>query len=183
MKANKGEWSEFYAFLKILQQRKLPAADKNLKAIANKFFIFKKIFKRNKPESNIIFDLTSDNIIIKDKHGYLIKELNNLNLNDSIKQLYHYISSSKETTFSIPIAEELLGKLMLDGFKATNFDKADIEAVIYDRVSEKDEMLGFSIKSMIGCSSTLLNAGETTNFVYKVSRLSDDLINTINSIN
>lgn len=33
MKANKGEWSELYAFLKILEDKKLFAADKNLEII------------------------------------------------------------------------------------------------------------------------------------------------------
>jgi len=40
---NKGEWSEFYAFLKILEERKLFAADKNLEIIDDKFFVFHKI--------------------------------------------------------------------------------------------------------------------------------------------
>ena len=42
-KANKGEWSEFYAFLKLLDEKKLFAADKNLEIIQGKFFVFKKI--------------------------------------------------------------------------------------------------------------------------------------------
>ncbi|HDZ85701.1 MAG TPA: HpaII family restriction endonuclease, partial [Candidatus Moranbacteria bacterium] len=36
---NKGEWSELYAFLKILAERKIFAADKNLEIIDGKFFV------------------------------------------------------------------------------------------------------------------------------------------------
>ncbi len=45
MKANKGEWSEFYAFLKILSDKQIPAADKNLEVIKDKFFVFQKVFR------------------------------------------------------------------------------------------------------------------------------------------
>jgi len=43
MKANKGEWSEFYAFLKILEDKKVFAADKNLEIIPDKYFVFHRI--------------------------------------------------------------------------------------------------------------------------------------------
>ena len=45
--------------------------------------------------------------------------------------------------------------------------------------------LGFSIKSQLGDASMLLNAGRTTNFIYKVSQtvLSLEQITEINSIN
>jgi len=39
MKANKGEWSEFYAFLKILEDKKLFAANKNFEIITDEFFL------------------------------------------------------------------------------------------------------------------------------------------------
>jgi hypothetical protein len=43
-------------------------------------------------------------------------------------------------------------------------------------------VVGFSIKSEVGNAPTLLNAGETTNFVYKVTGISDNQMNEINSI-
>ncbi len=55
MKANKGEWSEFYAFLKILEDKKLFAADKNLEIIPDKYFVFHRIFRNetNQEQKNI----------------------------------------------------------------------------------------------------------------------------------
>lgn len=49
---------------------------------------------------------------------------------------------------------------------------------------EKSKNLGFSIKSQLGSPSTLLNAGKTTNFIYKINgaKLSEDKIREINSI-
>lgn len=58
IKANKGEWSEFYAFLKILEDKKLFAADKNLEIIPDKYFIFQKVFRVENGQEQKIFDIT-----------------------------------------------------------------------------------------------------------------------------
>jgi hypothetical protein len=65
---NKGEWSEFYAFLKILEERKIPAADKNLKIIGGKFFVFYKIIREEKGEKAKIYDISQSvtQVIITD---------------------------------------------------------------------------------------------------------------------
>ena len=73
-KANKGEWSEFYAFLKLLDEKKLFAADKNLEIIQDKFFVFKKIFRSEKNQALKIFDITGNKILILNSNGQLIKE-------------------------------------------------------------------------------------------------------------
>jgi type II restriction enzyme len=39
------------------------------------------------------------------------------------------------------------------------------------RLNENNTELGFSIKSQLGGASTLLNAGKTTNFIYKIENL------------
>jgi type II restriction enzyme len=67
MKANKGEWAEFYAFLKILENKNLFAADKNLEIIPGKFFVFKKIIREEKDKKTKIFDLTKSEICIFDE--------------------------------------------------------------------------------------------------------------------
>lgn len=48
----------------------------------------------------------------------------------------------------------------------------------------QSEKLGFSIKSQLGGASTLLNAGKTTNFIYKISQrnLTKQQIEEINAI-
>lgn len=64
-------------------------------------------------------------------------------------------------------------------------DKSDIRIIIHDPRTGVSPLLGFSIKSQLGARSTLINAGVTTNVVYKIERidLTDELINHINSIN
>lgn len=68
--------------------------------------------------------------------------------------------------------------------KAKSSLKSDIRIVIHDQRTGTNPELGFSIKSQLGGASTLLNAGKTTNFIYKIEglRLTDNQINEINSI-
>lgn len=69
--------------------------------------------------------------------------------------------------------------------KAKSVEKADIRIVIHDLRTGMTPLLGFSIKSQLGDNSTLLNAGRTTNFCYKIEQrqFPAQEINVINNIN
>lgn len=183
IKANKGEWSEFYAFLKILSDKKLFAADKNLEIIPDKFFVFQRVFRDEKGQSSKIFDLTGKEILILDKNHNLLKEVSSAHVAAKTFKIFNKIKSEDRTTFEIKEAQNLLDDLLCTAIKTSNVSKADIEAEIYDRISEVITPLGFSVKSIVGGASTLLNAGKTTNFIYKVNNLDINLIDQINSIN
>jgi len=185
IKSNKGEWAEFYAFLKILLERQLPAADENLCA-TDRTFIFQKVIRQDEKSQPIkVYDLTGDlnSIAIKnDSETEIIRVFDSTELGFKTRRIFERIRDNKKT-FSIPEAEELMEALLCTRIKASNEEKADLVAIIHDRISESSPMLGFSIKSMIGGASTLLNPGQTTNFVYEVNGFSGDLdkINTINT--
>lgn len=180
-KANKGEWSEFYAFLKILEQRQLPAADKNLNPIAGKFFVFQKVIREEKDESVKVYDFPENGpeIIITNETGLILKKVSRENLKSKTLSIFKKIKAGKSAAFEIPEAHAVMEEFLCTKVKASNDKKADIVAVIYDRISETMPMLGFSVKSMIGGASTLLNAGKTTNFVFSV----DGFRGTVDAIN
>jgi len=182
MKANKGEWSEFYVFLKILSEKKLPAADCFLQIINDKFFIFHSIIKREKNNLTKIYDISGDEILILDENGGLLKTYKDSTLSTKLINIFQNIKENSNTTFEIPEVEELMKSLLCSNIKASSTSKADIEGVIEDRVSNDKNILGFSIKSMVGSASTLLNAGKTTNFIYKINNLDKSLIENINNI-
>ena len=56
--------------------------------------------------------------------------------------------------------------------KAPSTDTTDISMQIEDIHTNYIRNVGFSIKSEIGNAPTLLNAGLTTNFIYKVTGIS-----------
>lgn len=182
MRANKGEWSEFYAFLKILEDKKLFAADKNLEIIADKFFIFKKIIRNETNQETKIFNLKDSAIYILDSKGEILKKVDDKNIKGKTIRIFEKIKNAKTTTFSLPEAEDLMHEFLCKQIKVDNSKKADIDGIIYDRVSNKEELLGFSVKSMIGRASTLLNAGKTTNFIYEVTNFDSSKIDEINKI-
>lgn len=175
--SNKGEWAEFYAFLKVLTDKQLPAADENLQA-TERVFIFQKVIRQDEKDQPIkVYDLTEgiNSVVIKnDEETETIKIFDSSDLGEKTRRIFDRIKNN-EKTFAIPEAEELMKELLCTRIKATNEEKADLVAIIHDRISESSPMLGFSIKSMIGGASTLLNAGKTTNFVYEVKDFVGDI--------
>ncbi len=167
---NKGEWSEFYAFLKILEERKIFAADKNLEIIDGKFFIFHKIIRKEKGEDLKIYDISQfpTQVLITDEDGRLLKKFDSDSLKEKTLKIFERIKNEKSPSFDVPEAQELMKELLCTKVKASNAKKADLVAIIYDRISKTSPMLGFSIKSMVGGASTLLNPGQTTNFIYEI---------------
>jgi len=97
-------------------------------------------------------------------------------------KIFEKIKSSESTTFEIEEAKTAMKELLCTKIKADNSSKADIEAEIYDRISENVVPLGFSVKSMVDGASTLLNAGKTTNFIFKVEGLEEKHVEEINKI-
>lgn len=97
------------------------------------------------------------------------------------------LSKLKETTsatFSIPEIEGFINSFNCVSLKAKSTVKSDIRIVIHDQRTGTTPELGFSIKSQLGGASTLLNAGKTTNFIYKIegSNITDKEISEINVI-
>lgn len=182
MKANKGEWAELYSFFKILDEKKLFAADKNLEIIPDKFFVFKKIFRNETNKTEKIYDISGSDIVILDNQGNVLKTIKDEDLPEKIKAVFSKIKETKSTTFEILEAEKLMDEFLCNQIKASSSHKADIEAEIYDRITETIKPLGFSVKSMIGGASTLLNAGKTTNFIFEVNNINEKDINEINAI-
>lgn len=175
---NKGEWSEFYAFLKILEQRKLFAADKNLKIIADKYFVFHKIIRAEKDQDTKIYDLSQSEtrVLITNESGKILKEFDSRSLGEKTLKIFEKIKNEKLPSFSIPEAQKLMTELLCTKVKANSNQKADLIAVIFDRISKTSPMLGFSIKSMVGGASTLLNPGKTTNFIFEITDFKGNIV-------
>lgn len=177
---NKGEWSEFYALLRILEAQKIPAADKDLSAIEDKYFVFKKIFR----DKDLEFTWQDSDVIAQTSRGKILAVLKYDALRAGRKAVFEGIKNgSGKGAFTLPAADEMLAKLHCKAVAASSLSKSDIDAVIEDRVSNTEERLGFSVKSMLGGAATLLNASkDQTNFLYHVTGLDVADIAAINKI-
>lgn len=98
--------------------------------------------------------------------------------------LLEKIKSAKKSAFEIPVSEAFMNKIGCMKLKAPSKDKADIHIVIHDLRTNMTPLLGFSIKSQLGSASTLLNAGDPINILYRVceTELTDTQIEEINAI-
>lgn len=184
MTSNKGEWAEFYAFLKVLEARQLPAADKTLQIIPDRVFVFQKVIRGEKGQPVKVYDISGVDLdipVVNEEGTETLKVFDTTNFGEKTRRIFEKIKNGEGGAFSIPEAEELMAELLCTKVKANNDEKADLVAIIYDRISQQSPMLGFSIKSMVGGASTLLNAGKTTNFVFKVNEFSGNL-DEVNSI-
>ncbi len=178
---NKGEWSEVYTLLKIIADRNLFAGDENLNKIENLIFPIVKILR---DESNGTFEFSYDSNIVVIKGNQEVFKIPVNVFQEKAQHLLEHIKESKSATFSIPEIETFINSYTSHSLKARSSVKSDIRVIIHDLRTGANPELGFSIKSQLGGASTLLNAGKTTNFIYRIdgAKLSVEKIEEINSI-
>lgn len=177
---NKGEWSEIYALLKILSDREINAGDGDLNKIENLIFPVIKILR---DETGGTFEFSYDNDIVIVKNDDDVYRISIEKFRKQAHSLLAVLQSKTERTFNIPEIEEFLNSFNSHSIKAKSTIKSDIRIVIHDQRTGTNPELGFSIKSKLGSPSTLLNAGKTTNFIYKLSaNLSPEQVTEINQI-
>jgi len=179
---NKGEWTELYSFLKILNDKKLMLADKKLNINKNvNYFNVTKVTTLNIEESCYL--LENDFVLVKNENTGVEKKIRVSDFLDSnvLKQLANSIKSGSRT-FNIPKFDLIQDKLGISIVKGGNSNqKADIVLDINNnQISKEDE--GFGIKSYLGSKPTLLNASGNTNFIFEILNLQKNNIDNINEI-
>ena len=180
---NKGEWSELYVFLKLLGDGKLYAADADLNKIDNLYYPLIEILrKEGKQINHYKRNNENTNIRVLDEKGNILLQLPAEEFEIKATILLSAIQKSK-STFSVPDIEAFMKVIHCTKVKADSTDKSDITLVLHDNKTQRDDTFGFSIKSRLGNSSTLLNAGNPTNFIYEVDgKLDNKQIKEINNI-
>lgn len=183
---NKGEWSEIYAFFKILSEGNLYPADNTATRIPNMHFPVIKVIREETQGYTYEYMIGSnhiDDIEIKLNNDFQ-QSLPPSKFSSEANSLYDAINTARGSSFTVPSSECFMNSIGCYILKPTAADKRDITLQIHDIITGYDSTKGYSIKSHIGGSPTLLNAsGNVTNFKYEVAGLTDTEINVINSIN
>ena len=179
---NKGEWSEFYALLKLLSLGRLYAADENADRIPDIFFPILKIL-REESYGEVDFIITKD----RDTQVYINKVQQCIIPRKWLQEMSNIVYSSivdgGQSSFEISGAPAIMNRLGIEKITASSADKTDIVLQIHDIHTGYAPICGFSIKSELGSSPTLLNASGATNFLYEVPDIHVSDINHINAIN
>jgi hypothetical protein len=176
---NKGEWSELYTFLHLLENPNLVIVDENLQVIDNTLFKILEIIladKKYKIEPDKIKKLFNNG----QAKTYSISDLSKQNKTLLAKILAH---KSAQGSFEINEIKPLIDDFF-DGqkLKGTSNVKTDFIANIMDNNLNKNVDLKYSIKSSLGSPATLLNASSHTNFIYRVTNINDKIMDDCNSL-
>ncbi|MBP5370766.1 MAG: HpaII family restriction endonuclease [Bacteroidales bacterium] len=178
---NKGEWSEIYTLFKLLGEKQVYAGDGNLHKIESLFYPILKVL-RSEQNKNYEY-CVNDKIVIVTENG---TEIVRKTIGEFLVQAQNLLTKIRQSNgaFAISETEQFMNSIGCKQIKAKSVEKADIRIVIHDLRTGMTPKLGFSIKSQLGNNSTLLNAGRTTNFRYKINggTLTQKEVNEINSI-
>ena len=182
LSGNKGEWSEIYTLFRLLGEGKVHAGDANM----NKLDLYYPILNIIREESKR-YEYKPDvnqHIVVVDEDGTEYARISMDRFMQESASLLEEIKSAKKSAFEIPASEAFMNTIGCTKLKAPSKDKADIRIVIHDLRTNMTPLLGFSIKSQLGRASTLLNAGDPTNILYRVSgtKLTDTQIDEINAV-
>lgn len=187
---NKGEWSEAYAFIKLLGDARVYAADENLNINYDKFYPILKVYKN---EIERYYETNTDKGIVNivNSNGSVVDSLKTSEFTNVAEKSVDIIrkgtkgenvKKGKNGTFEVPIMDDFLNKIGIEKVKGSNTEKTDLILEIWDDTLRTKKKLNFSIKSFLGAEPTLMNASQATNFTYKVDGMSDKDFEKLNNI-
>lgn len=184
MAMNRGEWSEFYAILSLLENPDMNIANERLEDITNELYQVKQLTLQER-ETIIDYVLRNDLNVSVYFNDEIVEEIDKLDIKDSKQKLFNIIKNAAvgNGAFEIDNVQELLNKMTPSGIlKSKSSSKEDLNAIVMDRRVGDDLQLKYSIKSSLGSPATILNASNHTNFIYEVEGINISDINKINNI-
>lgn len=182
LKANKGEWSELYAFFKLLKDGRVYAADENVKKIEGLYLPIVRVI-REEERGHPYNYFTGEKIKIY-YNNTLIEEIDSEELEEENSIFFEDIIAGGDTTgaLEIPGIMPFMEKMRLNKVKAPSIEKKDITMQIHDINTGYSPVVGFSVKSDLGSPPTLFNSGKNTRVKFKITGFNDSLMEEINSI-
>ncbi|MCL2890987.1 MAG: HpaII family restriction endonuclease [Methanomassiliicoccaceae archaeon] len=178
---NKGEWSELYAFLKLLGERRIYGADGDLNVRRDVYYDINKIIREEKKGETVEY-VVNENMMTIDAmvNGELKARFDFERFEEEAEYLFDRICSF-DGTFTVDRTVEFMERIGCTKLKAPSKEKTDITVGIHDYRTGMEPILGFSIKSNIGGNSTLLNSSGATNFIFELEGATDADMKAINS--
>lgn len=169
LSGNKGEWSEIYVFLRLLDTGKLNVADDELNAVPNEFYrILEIIRKETLTSNNYVRENDTVSIFVKNDETDEVERFTYpiCFFAKKADQLLQLIKETKGRSFQLPPIASFLKELRVTSIKDVGHNR-DITIKIEDFHTGMPQTLGFSIKSFLGSDSTLFNPGPGTNFIFE----------------
>ncbi|MDR0299063.1 MAG: HpaII family restriction endonuclease [Streptococcaceae bacterium] len=166
--ANKGEWAEHYAFFKVLSDQRLTALDRDTNLMSDLYYNVIEIIRDYRKENESRFKIQDSKVSIVNNVGQVIRTEKISDFTEKAKEIKSEILSGNTGSEILDNILEFEKKLGITQMKASSSDKADIVIKVHDFNTNLQPELAFSIKSQWGGAATLVNAGKTTNFIYRL---------------
>lgn len=180
MSGNKGEWSELYAFMKLLSQGRVYAANEKVEKIEEVYYPILKIMREENKGEVIDYVIHNDRIDIEIESNTVMSVSRN-EMEDKANELLAEIAKHSGS-FELEEIAKFANGIKVTKIKAPSSDTTDISMQIEDVHTSYVRDVGFSIKSEVGGAPTLMNAGQTTNFIYRVKGITSKQAEEINVI-
>lgn len=174
---NKGEWSELYAFLKLLSQGDVQCVNGQLESYPGRVHKIEKIF-RDDSANRVEYTIENSTEKVLIKSGNSVERFEQNAFDVEAKRLWKFISEIRGVQEN-PHIEDFMHQIHTDAIKAKSSDKADIRLIIHHYAIGHTPEQGYSIKSKAGAASTLINASiDNTNFIYRMDGITTQQILT-----
>lgn len=180
MSGNKGEWSELYAFMKLLSQGRVYAANEKVEKIDEVYYPILKIMREENKGEVIDYVIRNDRVDIEIESNTVMSVSRN-EMEDKANELLAQIAKHSGS-FELEEIAKFANGIKVTKIKAPSSDTTDISMQIEDVHTSYVRDVGFSIKSEVGGAPTLMNAGQTTNFIYRVKGITSKQAEEINAI-
>ena len=185
LSGNKGEWAEVYVFLRLLEDGKIYAADRNLNPIQSAFLNILKIIREEVRGNRYEYAPPhgGEPLVHIFLNGADIGTKGVGQIRGARDWLWKRISSARRgSSITDQGLEQFLGSIHVHKLKSPASRTAeffggtqDVAMQVSDYRSGVISTIGFSCKSEFGGSATLFNAScDNTNFVYEVVGDVDD---------
>ena len=159
---NKGEGSEFYAFLYILGETKLPLVDKDLKETGRDVNFLKVL------REDAIYEFTSGKRVAVYVDG-ATHYFDCSQAQEEAKKVFSLLVNPGSIPTNAPALSSALKLVCAKKLRAKSANKQDLSASVQFPNVPFSQFIGFSVKSYVGKDPTILNAsGDNTRFVYRI---------------
>jgi uncharacterized protein YuzE len=182
---NRGEWSEPYAAIRILGDGKLYIADQNGNKNINEWMRVLELIRHETQTRIVTYRCKEDELLIDiDVNGKKVISVPADEFLRAADRMLPEIKAAKGKTFTLSeTVTDFLDKIEIQNRKGASGDKSDIYLTLNDpRASITRKHIGFSIKSGFGKDPTLFNTAPASAAVYKLTGMTDSLMEEINGM-
>jgi len=159
---NRGEWTEVYVLFYLLGQKKLYKGDASFQKLSDFFYISRVFHYENLEKVEFQLENNLSEIVIK-RSDCINQRISVQDFINKANDIFEAIINSQGSSFSIPAIEDFLKSINCQTIKQDSRNVKDIEIGI-----DEHDNLSFSIKSKLGQSPTIFNAGKKTVFIYRI---------------